>query len=95
MNGVPVRYRIPPLFPLSDRGLHFVGRSNGKQQPRRHHHPPIGWRCAPGYREKLSPDLFTGSESITVSLSLPPGRNGFKPHLGLAYSTGNGSFGLA
>jgi hypothetical protein len=57
--------------------------------------PPSAGGALQGIGEKFSPDLFTGSGSITVSLSLPPVRNGFKPHLRLADSTGNGSFGLA
>src|SRR5438094_6609759 len=57
---------------------------------------PQGGGALQGIGEKFSPDLFTGSGNFTVPLTLPPGRNGFKPQLSLSYSTGNGNgpFGL-
>jgi RHS repeat-associated protein len=57
---------------------------------------PQGGGALHGIGEKFSPDLFTGTGNFTVSITLPPGRNGFQPQLNLVYSTGNGNgpFGL-
>jgi RHS repeat-associated protein len=57
---------------------------------------PQGGGALHGIGEKFSPDLFTGTGNFTVPIALPPGRNGFQPQLGLAYSSGNGNgpFGL-
>src|SRR3954452_12517172 len=57
---------------------------------------PKGGGAVHGIGEKFSPDLFTGTGNFTVPIALPPGRNGFQPHLSLSYSTGNGNglFGL-
>jgi RHS repeat-associated protein len=57
---------------------------------------PKGGGALHGIGEKFSPDLFTGTGNFTVSIALPPGRNGFQPQLSLVYSTGhgNGPFGL-
>src|SRR5712664_2932420 len=57
---------------------------------------PKGGGAQHGLGEKFSPDLHTGTGNFTVPISLPAGRNGFQPHLSLAYSTGsgNGLFGL-
>src|SRR5260370_11919209 len=52
---------------------------------------PKGGGALQGIGEKFSPDLFTGTGNFTVPIALPPGRNGFKPQLSLAYSTGNGN----
>jgi RHS repeat-associated protein len=57
---------------------------------------PQGGGSLQGIGEKFSADLFTGTGNFTIPLALPPGRNGFQPQLGLAYSSGggNGPFGL-
>lgn len=57
---------------------------------------PQGGGALSGIGEKFSPDLHTGTGNFTVPIVLPPGRNGFQPHLNLVYSTGNGNgpFGL-
>lgn len=49
-----------------------------------------------GLGEKFSPDLQTGTGNFSLPIELPEGRNGLKPSLALAYSTGagNGPFGL-
>jgi RHS repeat-associated protein len=49
-----------------------------------------------GVGEKFSPDLFTGTGNLSVTIPVSPGRNGFDPKLTLQYSTGqgNGPFGL-
>src|SRR6266480_1040255 len=57
---------------------------------------PKGGGAQHGIGEKFSPDLHTGTGNFSVPISLPPGRNGFQPHLSLVYSSGNGNgpFGL-
>jgi RHS repeat-associated protein len=57
---------------------------------------PSGGGALQGIGETFSPDLFTGTGSVTVPIALPPGRNGFQPQLNLVYSSGNGNgpFGL-
>jgi hypothetical protein len=57
---------------------------------------PQGGGALQGIGEKFSPDLYTGTGNFTVPIALPSGRNGFKPQLSLAYTTGNGNgpFGL-
>ncbi|HEX3979035.1 MAG TPA: SpvB/TcaC N-terminal domain-containing protein [Solirubrobacteraceae bacterium] len=57
---------------------------------------PQGGGALAGIGETFQPDPHTGTGSFTVPLPLPAGRNGFQPHLSLAYSTGNpnGPFGL-
>jgi Salmonella virulence plasmid 65kDa B protein len=57
---------------------------------------PQGGGALHGIGETFSPDLHTGTGNVTVSIALPPGRNGFQPQCNLVYSTGtgNGPFGL-
>ena len=57
---------------------------------------PKGGGEMKGLGETFSPDLHTGTGNFSVPISLPSGRNGFQPELGLTYSTGNGNtcFGL-
>lgn len=57
---------------------------------------PKGGGEIKGMGETFSPDLHTGTGNFSIPLSLPPGRNGFQPEIGLVYSTGNGNgcFGL-
>src|SRR6266705_2453519 len=57
---------------------------------------PKGGGALHSIGEKFSPDLHTGTGNFSVPIALPPGRNGFQPHLNLTYSTGsgNGPFGL-
>src|SRR5215470_7757933 len=57
---------------------------------------PKGGGALHGIGEKFAPDLHTGTGNFSVPIALPPGRNGFQPHLNLTYSTGNGNgpFGL-
>ncbi|MFI4963132.1 MAG: SpvB/TcaC N-terminal domain-containing protein, partial [Legionellales bacterium] len=57
---------------------------------------PQGGGALNGMGEKFSADLFTGTGNFSVPIAVPPGRNGFEPHLSLGYSTGsgNGTFGL-
>lgn len=57
---------------------------------------PKGGGALQGIGETFSPDLHTGTGNFSFPIALPPGRNGFQPHLNLAYSTGNGNgyFGL-
>ena len=38
---------------------------------------------------KLAPDMRTGAFSYTYPITLPPGRNGLQPSLGLSYSSSN------
>ena len=55
---------------------------------------PKGGGAVAGMGESFSPDLFTGTGNFTVSIAVPPGRNGLQPSLTLGYSTGSGPFGL-
>lgn len=57
---------------------------------------PQGGGALTGIGESFSPDIFTGTGSLSIPIALPPGRNGFQPELSLTYSTGagNGAFGL-
>jgi hypothetical protein len=55
---------------------------------------PKGGGAIKGIGEKFQPDLHTGTGNFSVPIAVPPGRNGFQPELALAYSTGNGPFGL-
>ena len=57
---------------------------------------PTGGGALQGLGEKFSPDLFTGTGNFSIPITVPPGRNGLQPQLGLQYSTGNGNspFGL-
>jgi RHS repeat-associated protein len=57
---------------------------------------PKGGGALGGLGEKFSPDLYTGTGSLVVPISLPAGRGELQPSLSLAYSTGNGDgpFGL-
>ncbi len=52
---------------------------------------PQGGGALHGIGETFSPDLHTGTGNFSVPISVPAGRNGFQPQLGLAYSTGNGN----
>jgi len=57
---------------------------------------PKGGGALQSLGETFASDLYTGTGSFTVPISLLPGRNGFQPQLSLAYSTGhgNGIFGM-
>jgi RHS repeat-associated protein len=57
---------------------------------------PHGGGALQGIGETFAPDLHTGTGNFTIPIAVPPGRNGFQPHLALTYSTGsgNGPFGL-
>lgn len=44
---------------------------------------PKGGGAMRGIGEKFAPDLHTGTGNFTVSIALPPGRNGFQPQLSL------------
>jgi RHS repeat-associated protein len=57
---------------------------------------PTGGGAVQGVGEKFSPNLHTGTGTITIPIALPPGRNGFQPTLNLVYSSGqgNGPFGM-
>ena len=57
---------------------------------------PKGGGALEGIGESFSADLHTGTGNFSVPIATPPGRNGFRPNLSLAYSTGagNGPFGL-
>ena len=57
---------------------------------------PSGGGAVSGLGEKFSADLFSGTGSFSVPITLPPGRHGLQPQLSLSYSTGNGNgpFGL-
>lgn len=57
---------------------------------------PKGGGELKGLGESFSPDLHTGTGNFSVPISVPAGRNGFQPEIGLVYSTGNGNscFGL-
>ncbi len=57
---------------------------------------PQGGGALHGIGEKFTPDLHMGTGNVSMPIALPPGRNGFQPHLNLTYSTGNGTgpFGL-
>jgi RHS repeat-associated protein len=57
---------------------------------------PPGGGAISGIGETFQPDLHTGTGNLTVPLEVPDGRNGLRPSLALAYSTGNpnGPFGL-
>ncbi len=52
---------------------------------------PKGGGELQGLGESFSPDLHTGTGNFSVPITLPNGRNGFQPELGLVYSTGNGN----
>ena len=58
--------------------------------------PPKGGGALRGIGETFSPDLHTGTGNFSVPIALPEGRNGLKPSLTLAFSTGtgNGGFGM-
>jgi RHS repeat-associated protein len=57
---------------------------------------PKGGGDVKGLGEKFSPDPYTGTGAYSVPLTVPPGRRGLAPALGLTYDTGagNGPFGL-
>ncbi len=57
---------------------------------------PKGGGSISGIGETFQSNLFTGTGSLRIPLSLTPGRNGFGPSLSLEYSsgTGNGFFGM-
>jgi len=57
---------------------------------------PQGGGAIRGLGEKFSVNPVTGTSSITVPLTLSPGRSGFTPTLSLSYDSGsgNGAFGL-
>lgn len=44
-----------------------------------------------GLGENFQTDLYTGTGSYSIPLDLPAAQNGFKPDLGLRYSTGSGN----
>src|SRR5438132_9084151 len=44
-----------------------------------------------GLGENFQTDLYTGTGSYSIPLDLPAAQNGFKPDLGLRYSTGTGN----
>src|SRR5688572_25019424 len=50
---------------------------------------PKGGGSLNGLGEKFSADLHTGTGNFSIPITLPEGRNGFKPELSLQYSTGN------
>ncbi|MFE6155821.1 SpvB/TcaC N-terminal domain-containing protein [Streptomyces sp. NPDC057889] len=57
---------------------------------------PKGGGAIKGIGEKFATNPATGAGSMTVPFAASPGRDGFGPHLSLAYDsgTGNGPFGL-
>lgn len=57
---------------------------------------PKGGGAIKGIGEKFAANPVTGTGSMTIPLSISPGRSGFGPQLALAYDsgTGNGAFGL-
>ncbi len=57
---------------------------------------PKGGGAVRGIGEKFSVNPVTGTGSLTVPIAASPGRNGFGPHLELAYDSGNGNgpFGI-
>ena len=46
---------------------------------------PQGGGALTGIGESFSPDIFTGTGSLSIPIVLPPGRNGFQPELSLTY----------
>jgi len=52
---------------------------------------PKGGGELKGLGETFSADLHTGTGNFSVPITLPNGRNGYQPELGLVYSTGNGN----
>ncbi len=50
---------------------------------------PMGENAQYGLGENMLPDLHSGIGNFTVSIALPPGRNGFQPQLNLVHSTGH------
>ncbi|WP_299926908.1 SpvB/TcaC N-terminal domain-containing protein [uncultured Nocardioides sp.] len=57
---------------------------------------PQGGGSLKGIGDTFTPDAHTGTGHMSVPLQIPPGRNGFEPHLALKYSStsGNGIFGI-
>src|SRR5215470_4098079 len=57
---------------------------------------PKGGGAIRGIGEKFAANPVTGTGSMTVPISVSPGRSGFGPQLALSYDsgTGNGPFGL-
>ena len=51
---------------------------------------PDGEGSMQGMGESFSPNLNTGSGTFSVPISLPPGRRGLQPQVGVAYTTGGG-----
>ena len=57
---------------------------------------PTGEGSIQGMGESFTPSLSAGTGTFSVPITLPPGRAGVQPSIGLAYSTsgGNGNVGL-
>jgi RHS repeat-associated protein len=57
---------------------------------------PSGGGALQGVGEKFSADPFTGVASLSLPITVPPGRNGVQPQLALSYAStsGNGIAGL-
>jgi len=50
---------------------------------------PKGGGELKGMGESFSPDLHTGTGNFSIPISLPAGRNGFQPEIGLVYTRGS------
>ena len=57
---------------------------------------PKGGGALRGSARSFAPDLHTGGGNLTVPITVPNGRGGFRRNLALEYSSagGNGPFGL-
>ncbi|MFO8080189.1 MAG: toxin TcdB middle/N-terminal domain-containing protein, partial [Armatimonadota bacterium] len=51
---------------------------------------PDGSGSIGGMGESFTPNMNTGSGSMSIPITLPPGRRGLQPSVGLGYSTGGG-----
>lgn len=52
---------------------------------------PSGGGAQHGVGEKFSADPFTGVATLSLPISVPPGRNGVQPQIALSYSSSSGN----
>jgi len=84
---VPGEGEIPEGAEVQELPSGFQGKSGVTPQALA---LPDGSGSIQGMGESFTPNLNTGSGSFSVPISLPPGRRGLQPQIGLAYTTGSG-----
>lgn len=84
------------VSPEANVDRHVTSRARTESTPSSLISLPKAGGSIPGLGEAFSPDLFSGTESVTIPLATSPGRGGFGPQLLLTYSVANsnGPFGL-